>query len=157
MSDIDPVSDPAIDTNDDWAEKARQHAALAEAIRAANKTALFDKLSGAGISIVIVQFDGYGDSGQIENIEAKAGENLVDLPDGQVEIARVHWGSPDIERSTLSIRDAVEQLAFDFLEETHDGWEINEGAYGDFTFDVAERMVTLDYNWRSSDAVQHIL
>ena len=31
---------------------------------------------------------------------------------------------------------------------THDGWENSDGAYGDFTFDVAERTITLDYNER---------
>ncbi len=39
----------------------------------------------------------------------------------------------------MSVRDAIERLAYDFLEETHDGWENSDGAYGDFIFDVAER------------------
>ncbi len=158
MSNIDPVPTPSIDTVVDWADQDRQHAALAEAICPANKAALFEALAGAGITTVVVQFDGAGDSGQVESIEAKIGENPVDLPDAKIEIAQSRWGSSEIERSTLSIRDAVEQLAYDFLEETHDGWENNDGAYGEFTFDVAERAVTLDYNERISDAVysQHV-
>ncbi len=49
-------------------------------------------------------------------------------------------------------------LAYDFLEETHDGWENSDGAYGDFIFDVAERTITLDYNERhmESDYSQHV-
>ena len=43
---------------------------------------------------------------------------------------------------------AVECLAYDVLERTHGGWENNDGAYGDITFDVAERTITLDYNER---------
>ncbi len=31
---------------------------------------------------------------------------------------------------------------------THDGWENSDGAHGDFTFDVGERTITLDYNER---------
>ena len=55
-------------------------------------------------------------------------------------------------------RDAVEALAYAFLEETHGGWENNEGAFGEFTFDVAERTITLDYNERfeSSEYSQHL-
>ena len=37
----------------------------AEAVRPDNKTALFDALAAAGITLVTVTFDGSGDSGQI--------------------------------------------------------------------------------------------
>jgi hypothetical protein len=153
MSDINPNTTPSINIVGDWAEKDCQHTALAEAIRPANKAALFEALASADVTTVLVGFDGYGDSGQIESIEARSGANAVDLPDAQVEIARACWGNSEIERSAFSIRDAIEQLAYDFLEETHDGWENNEGAYGEFTFNVAKRAITLDYNERISDAV----
>ena len=68
------------------------------------------------------------------------------------------WGHAEPERTVMSIRDAIERLAYDFLEETHDGWENSDGAYGDFIFDVAERTITLDYNERhmESDYSQHV-
>jgi hypothetical protein len=158
MSSIDPVSTLSTDTTIDWADQDRQHAALAEAIRPANKAALFDALANVGITTVLVQFDGYGDSGQVESIDARIGENHADFPDTQIEIARCHWGNPEIERSVLSIRDAVEQIAYEFLEETHFGWENNDGAFGEFTFDVAARAITLDYNERITDTdySQHV-
>jgi hypothetical protein len=158
MSDINPNSTSSINTVGDWAEKERRHTALAEAIRPANKAALFEALARSGVTMVLVHFDGYGDSGQIESIEARIGENPVDLPDAQVEITKACWGHSEIEQSTISIRDAIEHLAYDFLEEMHDGWENNEGAYGEFTFDVAKRAITLDYNERISEAVysQHV-
>ena len=40
------------------------------------------------------------------------------------------------------------QLAYDFLEEVHDGWENEDGAYGEFVFDVGERTIRLEYNER---------
>jgi hypothetical protein len=43
-----------------------------------NKTALFDALGAAKITVVVA-FDGYGDSGQIENIDAKAVDEIVPL------------------------------------------------------------------------------
>jgi ParB family transcriptional regulator, chromosome partitioning protein len=44
------------------------------------------------------------------------------------------------------------------LEETHGGWENNDGAYGEFTFDVANRTITLAYNERhmESDYSEHV-
>jgi hypothetical protein len=146
----DPM-DSSIGTGLDWAEKDRQYTALAETIRPANKAALFDALTAAGVTTVFVEFDGSCDSGQIENVGASSGEKPVDLPDGQIEIAQARWGRAEITRQTLPIREAVEQLVYDLLEETHAGWEINDGAFGDFTFDVAERTITLNYNQRITD------
>jgi hypothetical protein len=77
---------------------------------------------------------------------------------GNVEIAAAVWGHTEPERAVMSVRDAIERLAYDFLEETHDGWENSHGAYGDFIFDVAERTITLDYNERhmESDYSQNV-
>jgi hypothetical protein len=124
----------------------------------ANKTALFDALAAAGIEIVTVIFDGYGDSGQIENIEARAGDATMALPPHEIEIASPVWGSSEIERRTQPVREAIETLAYAFLGQTHGGWENSDGAYGDFTFDVTERTITLDYNERhmESDYSQHV-
>ena len=74
-----------------------------------------------------------------------------------IEIALVQWGQSEIARPTQSVRDAVETLAYDFLEQTHGGWENNEGAYGEFTFDVGDRTIRLDYNERieTSEYTQH--
>jgi len=57
-----------------------------------------------------------------------------------------------LKRTSLPVREAIEQLAHDFLEETHAGWENNDGAYGEFTFEVASRAITLEYNARFTDA-----
>ena len=79
------------------------------------------------------------------------------LPSDRIEIARTIWESPEIERQTLTVHEAVETLVYDFLSQVHSGWEINDGAYGAFTFDVAERTIKLDYNERytSSETFSH--
>ncbi len=132
----------------DWETKRAEHERGDAELRPVNKTAVFDALAAAGITIVVVAFDGYGDSGQIENVEAKAGEHLVALPSGEVEIASAVWDQADPERTAMAVHDAIELLIFDFLGMTHDGWENSDGAYGDFTFDIAERTITLDYSER---------
>jgi Family of unknown function (DUF6878) len=132
----------------DWqASRAAQDRLHAE-LQPINKTALFDALAAAGVTHVVVSFDGYGDSGQIENVEVKAGNTVVAMPEASVEIAEAVWGKPKPDRTAVSIADVIERLVYDFLTDTHCGWENNDGAYGDFTFDVAARAITLDYNER---------
>ena len=133
--------------------KYQNHARRLAEARPANKAVLFDALARAGITKVVVNFDGYGDSGQIERIDVHAGEAEAKLPEDQIEFAEPVYGNPEkVERSTHTISDAIETLAYAFLEETHDGWEDNDGAYGDFTFDVGNRTITLDYNGRYTES-----
>lgn len=149
---------PADDAAALWAQIEAQHAArarLTEEVLPANKAALFDALAAAGITAVVVTFDGGGDSGQIESVDAYAGERSAELPGVAIEIATPTWDGAALHRQTLPVREAVEALAYAFLEETHGGWENNEGAYGEFTFGVAERTIELDYNERIETSEYH--
>jgi hypothetical protein len=122
-----------------------------------NKAALFDALAVASVTAVVVSFDGYEDEGQIQNIEVKAGEQIAAMPAEHTELARAVWDKTVPERSTVSITDAIEHFVYLLLEKTHCGWENNDGAYGDFRFDVAGRTITLDYNERyTSEYSQHV-
>jgi hypothetical protein len=67
---------------------------------------------------------------------------------GTIEVVEALWGEAELKRSAVSISAAIESLAYGALEQTHSGWENNDGAYGDIVFDVAERTITLDYNER---------
>ena len=156
MTDPQSTPEPAIDETA-FDQKHREYARRTEHIRVANKIVLFDSLAAAGIETVTVLFDGYGDSGQIERIDVGAGEGTILLPADRIEIARTTWESPEIERQTLTIQAAIETLVYDFLRQVHSGWEINDGAYGDFIFDVTEWTIKLDYNERytSSENFSH--
>ena len=134
-----------------WAQIEAQHAQrkrLADEVRPQNKVAILTALAAADIASVIVNFDGAGDSGQIEDVSAFADDVPVELPATNVEIATPVWDGTGCETRNLHLREAIEQFAYDLLEETHDGWEINEGAYGEFSFDVAGNTIRLDYNER---------
>ena len=147
MTEANPAYDPAAL----WAQIEAQHAArahLAEDTLPTNKTALFDALAQAGITSVLVTFDGSGDSGQIEAIDVTRNGAPAKLPAADVEIATPVWDGSGLDRRTLPLADAIETLAYALLEDTHGGWENNEGAYGEFTFEVAERSIQLDYNER---------
>ncbi len=154
-SDIPSADDSVLS---DWETKRAAHDRLHAELQSLNKTALFDALAAAGVTLVVVSFDGYGDSGQIESVEVKSGDTIVAVPEGTVEIAEAVWDQPEPNRPTISIADVIERLVYDLLTDTHCGWENNDGAYGDFTFDVAERTITLDHNERytASENSQHV-
>ena len=151
-----PMPPSTIDFAAVFAAQAEQATREAE-LRPANKDRLFDALTAAGISHVTVTFDGEGDSGQIESIAAWAGETAVDFPAVEIHYAAITWDSPEVEMRQLSLEDVVEQLAYDFLSDTHGGWENNGGAYGEFCFDASARCIHLEFNERftSSELFTH--
>jgi hypothetical protein len=157
MTDNNPTTVPSPDPTS-WLAQEQAFAKLCESIRPENKAAVFDALALAGITRVEVTFDGYADSGQIEDVAAKSGDKDTALPVVSLELAHAEWGSPNILRMSHPMPQAIERLAYDFLREAHAGWENNEGAYGDFLFDVADRTITLNYNERieTSEYIQHV-
>jgi hypothetical protein len=142
----------------DWDTRQAAYDRLNAELLSRNKERLFDSLSAASVTAVVVAFDGYGDEGQIRNIEVKAGEQVVAMPAENIELARAVWDKAMAECSTVSVTDAIEHFVYVLLDKTHCGWENNDGAYGDFIFDVAARTITLDYNERytSSENFQHV-
>jgi hypothetical protein len=110
---------------------------------AADKIAVFDVLAEIGIHTVTIAFDGYGDSGQVEGIEAfDAESNPAVLPDNRPVRFR---------GEETSLREAIETMAYAYLEATHGGWENNEGAFGTFVFAVPDRTITLEHNARVTE------
>jgi hypothetical protein len=122
----------------------------AENIRAHNKDLLFFALAEAGIHSVTIDYDGSGDSGQIESIEAwNAAKEKIQLP--TIRKVRLSSGSRDYPYTEMNLEAAVEQLAYDYLEDKHPGWEINDGAFGTFVFNVPDRTITLEHRARFTD------
>lgn len=144
-SDTNPATTPPAS---EWETLSALRTQLEAELFNLNKAALFDALESTGVTGITVSFDGYGDSGQIEDVQVRAGEADIAMPCAAIELATAVWGQPDPEISSISIATAVESLAYDVLERTHGGWENNDGAYGDIIFDVAKRTITLDYNDR---------
>jgi len=130
------------------ARLATYDARQAEA-RAANKAALFDALAAYGIAVVVVTFDGGGDSGQIEEVTAfNADNDPVELPGGTVDATQVTFDTQAVTTAQETPRAVIENLAYDLLEQKHSGWGNDDGAFGEFTFTVADRTVVLGFNSR---------
>ncbi len=130
-----------------------------EQVRKDQIKAVLDALRSAGITQIDVQFDGCGDSGQINDILVEP-EGKV-LPVTQQTWTRIHssYGNMDAATSewtckyeyvleTGAFHDAVEQIVYDLLESKHHGWEINEGSFGTFVFDVKENKLKVEFNER---------
>jgi hypothetical protein len=146
VPDSGAASAPAPDFTSWFAKEARRNQLDTELLPA-NKSAIFDVLAAAGLVTVVVIFDGYGDSGQIESIDGRDAHGEVAVPEDEVTIASATYEA-DIERKAMTCREAIEEIAYDLLNATYGGWENNDGAYGEFTFDVAARSISLDYNGR---------
>ena len=143
----------AADTEARWQsylEREAARSALFETLRPINQSAIFDVLSSAGIVALVVAFDGYGDSGQIESITATGSDGEIDLPEDSIEYASPAYGDvgETVRKTTMPLVEAVETLCYDLLRQTHAGWENNDGAFGDFAFDVAARSIGLDHSER---------
>jgi hypothetical protein len=88
-----------------------------------------DRLTELGITRVLITYDGYGDSGNIESVVAYAGEEDVEL--------------------ASEIDAALQEAAYDLLP---GGWEINDGSFGELVLDVSERRLVREHNWRITES-----
>jgi hypothetical protein len=116
-----------------------------------NKTVVFDALAAAGLTRVTVEFDGEGDSGQINGMTAHAGEAPAELPSTALTLHQASHKGGDPRTTEATLRDAIETLCYDYLSQTHGGWGNEDGAYGTFEFDVPNRTIHLDFNERFTD------
>jgi hypothetical protein len=66
-----------------------------------------------------------------------AGDIQIPLPESTVAVSKPQFGhaAHSIEEQPLS--DAIENVCYDSLSLHDYGWEDNDGAYGEFIFDVA--------------------
>ena len=143
--------------DDIYQQIAQERLTRSEAVKV-NAKALFDFLQESRISTINATFDGCGDSGQINGVEYldHRGKDVA-TPVGKVPGSRLeagyHWNEKAKKMEELPIREGcveelVHEICYDKLSSSHMGWEINEGSYGTFTFDVLNRNIELEFNER---------
>ena len=142
----DPDSDPTF---------YDQHLQALRRANELNKNVVFDALVALGMTSVTVEFDGYSDSGQIEEIIARGGGGDTELPSTSLTTFSPAEASCDVDAVETTLRDAIEALCYDFLNHEHSGWENGDGAYGEFRFDAGARSIHLDFNARFMDATNY--
>ena len=112
-------------------------------------------LFNAGITLVEVHYDGYGDSGSIEDVLLFKGDKklkdeevaILGLPTSTVQ--EYNWKSKSDDDKYITkectLVDKVQDCAYDFLP---GGWEINEGSFGDLKINTETAKATLEHNYR---------
>lgn len=97
---------------DDFETRYARHKELCAKANELNKAILLDAFTPSGITAVQVEFDGYGDSGQIHDVTAWAGDKSVAFPSVRLKLHRAEWGArgTDIERNVNP--EGVEDLCF---------------------------------------------
>lgn len=124
-----------------------------------NKKIIFKALKALKIKEVFVDYNGYGDSGQINEINfQKASGKSVDinkLSQGLIMKGlkrTAGWTTfsttPNYEDvpSSYSLKEAIQDLCYDLLEQRHPGWEINSGSDGTFVFNVTSEKIKWEHN-----------
>lgn len=107
----------------DYAAVAAQWRAEREAAIKTARTELLGSLRALGITEVTAEYEGYGDSGNIEDVTLQpSGIRLLD---------------------DLSTR--LEDFAWSFAYHQHPGFENNEGGYGTLTWDISADSITLEH------------
>ncbi|QGY80789.1 DUF6878 family protein [Sphingorhabdus lacus] len=117
-----------------------ERSAIADQEIVAMKAVLLPQLAAHGILTVEIRFDGYGDSGAIEEISFfGANGKVMECPDVDVACKG---------KDAVKLASLLEDFAYEALERHHGGWEINEGAFGELLIDVADASFQLDCNLR---------
>lgn len=118
-----------------------------------NRTAIFDALAACGATYATITYDGSGDSGQMNEVDCDGnGFDKVRIQFERAETAYSLAESGRFEPQTknemveITLSAAIEEFCWDVLEEKHGGWENDEGADGNFHFDVEGRSVSFEHN-----------
>lgn len=109
----------------DWYSRMQNEREDAAAKAITTLKALCEQFAALGIEEVRLTYDGYGDSGVIENVTAMAGGEEVDLEG--------------------SLRNDFYNAAYDLLPF---GWEDNSGSFGDIILHVGERRIVREHHER---------
>jgi len=103
---------------------------------------------------VTIEFDGEAIAGRSTEMTACTDDVAAELPESSLTLHQAaHTTKPIPRRQRSSLPQRIEILCYDYLSQTHGGWEINDGAYGTFEFDVPSRGISiLDFNERFIDS-----
>jgi len=92
------------------------------------------QLKFGGVAKVKIDYDGCGDSGQIEDVSFwDANDQPVAFVLGELTQAQ------------------LQELFYDLLETRHAGWENNDGAFGDFQWDLETDTLNHTHHSRYTD------
>jgi hypothetical protein len=102
--------------------------------RVETRAALLTNLRALGVTSIEVQYEGYGDSGNVEDVVV----------------------TPDTITLAEELRRRVEDFGWDFAYALSPGFENNEGGYGDLTWSIeAEIDVSHSNRYIETETTEH--
>ena len=119
----------------DYAAQTAAAQKKAEAARVETRAALLTELRALGVALLEVQYEGYGDSGNVEDVTPTPTEIKLDT---------------DLNRR-------VEDFAWDFAYALNPGFENNEGGYGSLEWNLETDKITISHSNRyvESDTTEY--
>lgn len=121
----------------------------------ANRDILFDILAREGVDKVIVEFEGSSDDGSLQgnDLPKKVGDIVVE---GSRISQGTLWHPNGLQttkwKENCTVEEIVESLCYEVLSSEHGGWEINDGSFGEFIFDVKKRKAHLNFHQRYTES-----
>jgi hypothetical protein len=134
-----------------------------------NKNLLFPILKTNKIKTVVVEFDGSGDSGQIESVvlsrysydkmgdkDEKDVDKLLEEVFVGAKISNGVQYTPEggklcVSESDTTLEEVISGICYNLMDIEHPGWENNEGGYGEFVFDLEKDTIFYTHNERITD------
>ena len=119
----------------DYAAMAAQWRAERETTLKASRAELLAQLRALGISEVTAEYEGYGDSGNVEEVVV----------------------TPDTITLTEELRRRVEDFGWDFAYALSPGFENNEAGYGELTWALETDKIDVSHSNRfiETDTTEH--
>lgn len=114
---------------------------------------LLDLFRRNGVTNIHADYSGYGDSGSIDNPTTTPPKQInMDAPFGNMP----HPWRPN-ETMSRTVGEAITDIFYKLLEQSHPGWEINDGSQGEFDWDITTDKITLDHgeNYTSTEHFSH--
>lgn len=108
-----------------------------------------DSLLDLGVSVVFAEYDGQGDSGFFEQIYTETpGSPELDIPITPPGHMMEKMPRGRVTDGVATLRAVIEELAYDVLEAKHNGWEIDQGSFGQVVFDARSGAIRIEHNHR---------
>jgi hypothetical protein len=95
------------DYADFWKLYQSHNKAIAEA-NVLNKAVIFDALAAGGITRLTIEFDGEGDSGQLNGVAAYSGETQTTLPPTLITLHRSQLNTHGLITHSEVLTEAIE-------------------------------------------------
>ena len=114
---------------------------------------ILDLCRRTGVTTVTASYSGYGDSGSIDDPQFQ--------PDGALNLNAPFDTQPhpwdDSKRLERNVGDVITDIFYQLLEDSHPGWEINDGSQGEFTWNIETDKITLEHgeNYTSTEHFEH--